>query len=133
MPTRSSSAKGGPKRLDRPTAWGCTLTNLITLPGLGSIAAGRRGVGYPQAVIASLGVVGSFVGIGLFIYKWVVTGHLPTGLRPVAIGLIGIALYATAWLWALQTSLSFLREARQTPPPLSNETKPPPPPLPPRL
>jgi len=42
------------KPMDRLGAWLCLLANVIALPGLGSIIAGKR-VGYAQALLALAG------------------------------------------------------------------------------
>ncbi|MBK9139340.1 MAG: hypothetical protein IPM17_11355 [Verrucomicrobia bacterium] len=113
--------------MDRATAWSCAVANLAALPGLGSIAAGRR-IGYAQAALALAGFGLSLLWLLLFIRDWRVEGELPLGWRPaLGVGLAGIGLFGTAWLWALRTSRSLLRESGQngTPSPAA----PPPPSL----
>jgi hypothetical protein len=125
-----TSSDGGPT-LDKATARACLFTNLLVLPGLGSLAAGRR-VGYAQAALALLGFAGTFGWLLLFGREWVERGELPLEFNGVlALGVGGAALFGAAWLWALGTSLRIRREARESAPP-----KPPPldrPPAPPVL
>jgi hypothetical protein len=110
---KTSSAADARQPLDRPTAWAFTVTNLATLPGLGSIAAGRR-VGWPQAMLALAGFGLTLWGLVRTVLEWVAAGELPVGItKPLLISLAGLAGFAAAWLWALATSLSLLREARE--------------------
>ncbi len=100
--------------MDKSTAWSCTITNLAALPGLGSLAAGRR-IGYAQAAVALAGFGLSLLWMGLFIRDWRAQGELPIGWRPTLwVGITGIGLFGAGWLWALVTSRSLLREARRT-------------------
>src|SRR5438477_6151210 len=55
MPMRISLALGPRRPLSRQTAWGCLTTN-VTLPGAGSLVAGRVS-GYAQLALAVAGVV----------------------------------------------------------------------------
>jgi hypothetical protein len=124
----------GPRRpLSRQTAWGCLTTNLA-LPGFGSLVAGRI-PGYPQAALA-LGGMGLTLAYGTRFLIWFVNNwarlhdpeaELLTVLRDmwVAGGLrwamLGIALFALGWFWALATSLRLLHaaqagESRHAPP-----------------
>jgi len=114
------------KPIDKPTAWACTVTNLVTLPGLGTLAGGRR-IGYVQGVLALVGfVLSGWGGIGL-IRSWMAEGELPLGFTPDLIrGLVGIIVYGTAWLWSLGSSVAFHREAK------ANEASRVPPHLPPK-
>jgi hypothetical protein len=110
---KRSSASIPPKLIDWPTAWACLVTNLGTLPGLGSLAAGRK-VGYAQATLALLGFILSLVWLGCFLLDWYREGALPLEFRPsLWIGLAGLGLFGTGWTWALETSLALLREARK--------------------
>lgn len=119
---------GSRRRNDRATAWGCVVTNLLTLPGLGSLAAGRK-VGYFQIALAGVGFAGTVLSLGLVFWDWVRTGHRPQEVTPsLKGGLVAIGLFAVAWLWALATSVTILREARK-----KRGDSPPPPLVPPRL
>lgn len=108
----NSSASGGRPPLDRPTAWAYTLTNLLTLPGLGSLAGGRK-VGYAQAALALAGFALTLWWLAKTVLEWFARGELPAELNLTLLwGLIGAALYGLAWLWSLGTSVQFHREAK---------------------
>lgn len=107
---KTSSA---PAASDRSSAWAWTLTNLLVLPGLGSLAAGRK-VGWAQVGVA-------LVGLGLVAYGLVrlIRDWLAAGLEPVfeftpALGylLAGLGVSAAAWFWALVTSIQVHRALR---------------------
>jgi hypothetical protein len=97
---------------DRHTAWACTLANLLALPGLGSLAAGRK-VGWVQAALA-------VAGFGLVMYGLVRTAlDLLASAEPVlaftpalTLALVGGVLSVVSWCWALVTSIQVHREAR---------------------
>ena len=63
-----SLTPGRNRPLDRQTAWGCFTANQFALPGLGSLAAGRR-TGYTQMALAlaGLALTGTF-GIAFFVW-----------------------------------------------------------------
>jgi len=83
--------------------------------------AGRRMAGFGQLLVAVAGFVmlmGWFVLLALQIYNELINDAQP---KSVAwLGEAGAVTFAAAWLWALVTSLSVLREAR------ANESRPPP-------
>jgi hypothetical protein len=109
---KNSSPAGTPPPLDRPTAWACALTNALTLPGLGSVTAGRR-AGYAQAATALAGFALTLWWLFRTIQHWLAAGELPTNVDlNLAVGLAGATLYVGAWFWALRTSRQLLREAR---------------------
>jgi hypothetical protein len=107
---RTSSAK---KPLSRTTARNSFLMNQFATPGLGSLMAGRWVAGIGQIVLA---VIGSGFVIAWFAGRMSQMYHQldgETATRSVAwLGETGAAIFAVAWLWALFTSLSLLREAR---------------------
>jgi hypothetical protein len=86
--------------------------NLLVLPGLGSIAMGRRS-GWLQAAIALGGFVLTLVWIVGFVRLWIHEGAPPLS-PPYRLGLAldGVGLFALAWLWALATGWSDVRRAR---------------------
>lgn len=101
-----------PAELDRGTAWACLLTNALTLPGLGSLTAGRT-VGYLQAGLALSGFVLSLYWLVKTVLRWMAEGQLPAELNgTLFVGFAGIVIYAGAWLWAFATSLALLRDAK---------------------
>lgn len=108
---KTSSAPGTRKTVDRPTAWACTLTNLTTVPGLGTLAAGRK-IGYAQAALALLGFGISTLWLVLTVREWMAKGELPVGFTPTLwLGLGGVSAFIVAWVWALITSVDLQREA----------------------
>jgi len=114
---------GDAHNLTRENALACCSTNL-GLPGFGSLMAGRK-IGYPQAVLC----VAGFALTILFGAKFIVWGvqHWSELRNPnsdpfdslVALWLacrwtlLGMALFALAWLWAGITSLRILNGARR--------------------
>jgi len=93
-------------------AWACLLTNVIGVPGLGTLMA-QRWEGVPQLTLAIAG--------GVLITWWLVAfviAELRTLMMPPpggpALGLVlwGLALFTAGWLWALFSSLAVFRAAR---------------------
>jgi len=125
----------GPRRpLDRQTAWGCLTTNQFGLPGLGSLAAGRR-IGYCQMALSLAGLVLT-AAYSLRFLKWYASEWNKFQQFDAEPGvyfheiwvhlrwpLLGMAVFLAGWLWALASSISILAEAK------SAEPKP----LPPRI
>ena len=120
----------GPRRpLDRANAWGCVTSNQLVLPGLGSLVAGRR-VGYCQATLALIGLVGSALFATWLVVTWVQLQPKPedwetwqrlfSAWKPYLIlGAAGFGSFIIGWLWALWTSLCILNEARDPKPPIT--------------
>jgi hypothetical protein len=118
----------GPRRpLDRQTAWGCLTANLLGVPGLGSLAAGRR-VGYGQMILSLTGLaLTSAFGVRFIVWYAAHSaevnqvgddgmahfGELWVHLRWA---FLGIGVFVIAWLWALASSLSILAQAKSTVP-----------------
>ena len=126
MPMKISLALGPRKPLSRQTAWGCLTTN-VTLPGAGSLVAGRVS-GYAQLVLALGGLVITFALGGRFLFWYVANWgrfHDPS-VPPLTVmlemwrvlrwPLLGMALFVVGWLWAFATSLRILREAKRDDP-----------------
>ena len=128
----------GPRRpLDRATAWACMMANQFTLPGVGSLAAGRR-VGYAQVALGLIGVVPMLAfsirvliaayhvrqTVGSFGALDELTDYVQRGMREIPntwglyfwVGLPGTVLFIIAWLWALASSISILLESRKETP-----------------
>ena len=99
--------------MDRPDAWNYLWTNLLVLPGMGSVMAGRK-VGYLQAPLALGGMVLTFTFAVLYVRDWIRLGviPLPPDWSLLRIGLLGVGLFAAGWCWALLTGLNLLRNAR---------------------
>jgi hypothetical protein len=83
------------------------------LPGLGTVAGGRK-IGYAQAACAWLGEALSLLGLIGLVRLWMKVGHLPKGFGlELLTAMAGVGMFGGAWLWALSSSLSLLRQARR--------------------
>jgi hypothetical protein len=108
---RKSLRKGRTGPLDRPSAWACLLTNVTVLPGLGSWIAGLR-AGLLQMGLASAGFILTSVWGWWFFRAWIRLKQWPAEVGPhFGKALLGMALFAAAWVWALATGLALLRAA----------------------
>ena len=118
------SGRESPDHAGRQTAQGYLASNLA-LPGVGSLAAGRK-VGLLQLGLCLLGF-GLTLGFGIRFIYWTLAHWSefygpdvePDPFRPLhdmwqqaRWPLLGIALFACAWLWALLTSRSLLAAAK---------------------
>jgi F0F1-type ATP synthase membrane subunit c/vacuolar-type H+-ATPase subunit K len=113
---QSKETRVAPRPVGKHTAWACLVTNLCTVPGLGSLAAGRK-VGLIQAPLAAAGFGLSLLWLIVYVRAWLATGEKPEGVGPhFEVGLIGVGLFATAWLWGLATGLKIHRQSTQVPP-----------------
>ncbi len=122
-----SLALGRRQRLSRQSAWGCFTTNLA-LPGFGSLTAGRIS-GYIQAALALAGLALSTVFAARFFAWYAVNSARLSSDQGDPIGtlaelwahvrwpLLGIAVFAVGWFWALVTSLIILQESKSGAPP----------------
>ena len=124
-----SLTPGRQQDLSRETARGCLAANL-GVPGAGTLAAGRRS-GYVQLALALAGIVltltcgARFIGWYIQDYSRLLDPQLEDPVQvllevwlAVRWALLGMALFAFAWLWALFSSFSILRRAKSSPPPL---------------
>ena len=123
---RISLALGPRRPLDRATALGCLTTN-VTIPGCGSLLAGRVS-GYWQFLIAMIGM-GASLYFGLKFIIWYVSNwsHMQQ-VEPDAAAnfhelwlrlrwfLLGVGVFGAGWLWALVSSLGILLETKKAPP-----------------
>ena len=123
----------GPRRpLDRQTAWGCLTTNQFGLPGLGTLAAGRR-TGYGQMALSLAGMALT-VAYGVRFITWFASQWDKLQQLQEEPGvyfheiwihlrwpLLGMAVFLAGWLWALASSISIMLQAK------SAEVKPSPP------
>lgn len=104
-----------PKLLDRAVARNCLLTNLLVLPGLGSLMAGRRIAGVLQMLLTLTGFGLTGYWFTTFCYQWWQTRCFPFDGGPqLGWGLLGVLLFLAGWGWALATGLRILRAARKT-------------------
>jgi hypothetical protein len=94
-------------------AWACLFTNVIGIPGLGTLMA-QRWEGVPQLALA--------LGGGVLITGWLIAffiAELRTMTFPPpdgpALGLVlwGLALFLGGWFWALSSSLAVFRAAKR--------------------
>jgi hypothetical protein len=98
--------------------WTALAINLGATPGLGSFLAGHRLVGVFQMGLSVSGFISIMAWFWAFFRgAW---GSVQAGdsvVWPPARGLIlGGALFGSAWLWSLVTSLQILREIRKATP-----------------
>jgi len=103
-------------RTDEDFAWACLFTNLVGVPGLGTIMAKRR-EGVPQLALSIVGGVITtwwLVGLVLAVLR---SGSFPPPEGPdLRLALEGLGLFTAAWLWALASSVALLRAARRRAP-----------------
>ena len=124
---RISLALGRREPLSRQTAWGCFTTN-AAIPGFGSLVAGYA-VGYVQAALYLVGFgMTSVFGVRFIVWYLSNYSRLQSLMDDDLIGawgeiwaaarwfVLGLAIAAVGWLWALVTSLRILREARKADP-----------------
>ena len=97
---------------DEDAALACLFSNLLVLPGLGSLMGGRRAAGWAQA-IGSLGGFLLTLPFGLdFFTRWSSTGSFPMQHGPWLLwALAGLAAFGVSWTWSAFTSLALLRSA----------------------
>ncbi len=89
------------------------MMNLLVLPGLGTILVGRK-IGLVQMLLALIGFISTMAWFVMFIRAWIDTQQFPDALdSSVWIAVGGVFLVAVAWIWALASSLSMIREARR--------------------
>jgi hypothetical protein len=111
MLRRLREAWSGP--IDDSRAWTCLTTNLVGLPGLGSLL-GRRLVAATGQLVLSLSGAGiSLWWIVSVLAYWLRNGELPPPGPDLLYAAGGLALFGLGWLWSLATSLLLLREARR--------------------
>ena len=89
--------------------------NLLCLPGLGSLLAGRRVSGVAQMLFALVGFALGLVWFVQLIALYAGQDEFPDlSALPFGALVTGVVLFAAAWLWALASSLQILRDARKT-------------------
>ncbi len=114
--------------IDVAKARACLLSNLLVLPGLGSLVGDRR-IGWVQIPLAALGLCTSGTG-AILSFLWIKKNHeamaegvteLSGLMLPLGVAVGGLVIFAAAWLWGLSSGLSLLQEAKRaaaTPPTL---------------
>ena len=106
MRTSSAAPKRSP--LDRPKAWSCLVSNLLVLPGMGSVMAGRR-AGYVQILLGLAGFTLTLIAAARFVLAWSQEFVLPNDPGLYRMAIAGIAIFLVAWFWSLLTSLALFR------------------------
>jgi hypothetical protein len=97
---------------DEARAWAAFVTNLLVLPGLGSLLVGRK-EGWAQAAMALAGAVLTLVWLVSFVRLWLALGYPPLGDAPdLGPALVGLVLFAVSWVWGLVSSAAALRRTR---------------------
>ncbi|MFM1944347.1 MAG: hypothetical protein RI897_3329 [Verrucomicrobiota bacterium] len=100
------------RRAGVDAAWTQLLTNLLVLPGAGSLMGGRRS-GYVQILLSAVGAILSLMFMVGWGREWLQSGHFVFPSRQHLLqGLTGVGVFLAAWLWSLATGYSLLREAR---------------------
>jgi hypothetical protein len=100
---------------DDTRAWACLMTNLLVLPGLGSLLVGRR-IGWLQAGVALLGFAFTLVWLVWFVVTWSETGSFPLDGGPyLGEGIGGVLIFGASWMWGLATGLVVVRESGRRP------------------
>lgn len=125
MPMKFSLTLGQRRPLDRQTARGCLTANLLGLPGLGSLAAGRK-AGYAQMALSFAGLaLTSVYGVRFLIwFSSTSTGSQQLDNQTgeyfeqvwlhVRSAFLGMGIFLCGWLWGLASGLSILSEAHAT-------------------
>jgi len=88
--------------------------NLLFWPGLGTALAKRR-IGLVQMGISGAGFVMVVIGMIGLLARWLQTINMP-GWRDqyVLTAFGGLALFVLTWCWAVFSSISIVRAAKQT-------------------
>ena len=94
-------------------AWVCLLTNVVGVPGLGTLMA-QRWEGVPQLTLALAGGVLITWWLVAFLMAEMRTMMLPPPDGP-ALGLVlwGLTLFMAGWIWSLASSLAVFRATRR--------------------
>ena len=116
--------------LSRDRAWACVMLN-VSVPGWGSIKAGKTFAGICELVIT---LAGLFLLLA-WMYRWMVrifesqAGEDLSPLPSPWLWRAGVICIVISWIWMAFTSFSLMREAREyeksLPPRLSDLPNPP--------
>ena len=102
-----------PADVDETRAWACLMANLLVLPGLGSLIAGRRS-GWAQAAVALAGFALTTVWFVWVVAAWAREGTFPLDAGPyLPAGALGVLLFGVSWVWGVVTGLAVVRGARR--------------------
>jgi hypothetical protein len=123
MKTFSGPKSHEPSELQK--AQGCLATNLV-MPGLGSLAAGRK-IGIPQLALCVAGFALT-LGFGVHMIYWTLAHwseyygpHTETDpfkplldlWREARWPILGMLLFGVAWLWSICTSRAIIAEVKR--------------------
>jgi hypothetical protein len=93
--------------------WVCLLLNLFVLPGLGSLFIRQPLKAAIQLVLALGGFVLTLVGGSPLLNTMIRTNELPDHFDgSFWIAIAGVVLFLIAWVWALASSYSALKDSR---------------------
>lgn len=101
-----------PPPVERSKAWSYLVTNLLVMPGLGSVMASHKTAGYLQMILALAGFVVTLIALVRIVLVWVQEFQLPNDPHLYYAAIAGIAIFLVAWIWSLGTSLTFFREKK---------------------
>ena len=104
-----SSEPPGQPPVNRSKAWSYLVTNLLVLPGLGSVMAGWKR-GYAQMFLAVIGFIMTLVALARIVLLWAREFLLPDDPRLYKAAILGMAVFLVSWCWSLMTSLAIFRE-----------------------
>jgi hypothetical protein len=120
--------------LTRDRAWAYVLLNL-SIPGWGSLKAGRRIAGFGEIIIVFVGL--ALLGIWFFIWMGRIaeseTDDTMAAVPPAWLWKYGVACIVVSWVWTVATCIGLVRQAykqdngvpQDVPPRLSDLPKPP--------
>src|SRR5690349_16048780 len=108
------------KPLTISKAWACAAMNQLAFPGAGTVMAGRK-IGYAQGIIMIAGFL-----LTMYFFCWYIGSLIQAPFqndwnetvfynevgRRKWLGIIGAIICLVAWLWALLSSLSIVKEAK---------------------
>ena len=100
--------------MDETRAWVCLTTNLLALPGLGSLLGRRLVAAAGQVTLSLSGAAVSLWWLWSVTVYWRQSGELPPPGPDLLYGVGGLALFGLGWLWSLATSVLLLREAHRS-------------------
>jgi hypothetical protein len=94
-------------------ALSCLAANLLVLPGLGTLVAGRRS-GLAQTALALIGFALTLLWLTYFVMTWIRERAFPFAGGPHLLwGFLGVVVFGAAWLWSLVTGLAMVKEIRR--------------------
>jgi hypothetical protein len=110
--------------VSRRQGWTCFLVNQLACPGIGTIMAGRRVIGFVQAAVMIVGfctVLAYFAMYLAALYKFAMDASATEAkwkaMQPPMWMIIGgFGLTAVAWFWSLFSSFQILHESRRNQP-----------------